>query len=175
MKRWFVITLLFYAIISCENKGYFAENEKMVLVKSNQFDYYDSNKIAVADFIETYVNILFDSSLEVSNSYWDSDFLVYSQGRFLKNGWSRDTIIKYPPKILSIRSISEKEYDVKLLFSYDNSPLRIHNLNVLKDPLNRFYFKDLLSENLKGFQSFTSFDNLFYYHPENDKRYGCRI
>lgn len=141
-------------------------NDTIYVERSYQFDYYDSTKIQVADFIEEYMNIMYDSSLQVTNNYWDSEFLMYSQDRFLRNGWKKDTLVKYPPQIISVRTISESEFDVKLLFRYKGSPNKLINLKVLKDPLGRFYFKDLFSENLKQFQSFNSGQHIFYYHPQ---------
>lgn len=57
-------------------------NDTIYVERSYKFDYYDSTKIQVADFIEEYMNIMYDSSLQVTNNYWDSEFLMYSQDRF---------------------------------------------------------------------------------------------
>lgn len=164
MKFIFIPVVFLVGLTSCKDSK--INTEKIQLERSFQFEYYDSAKIQVADFIEEYMNIMYDSSLQVTNNYWDSEFLIYSQDRFLRNSWKKDSLLKYPPHIISVRTISESEYDVKLLFRYKGSPNKLMNLKVLKDPLGRFYFKDLFSENLKQFQVYNKGPNTFYYHPD---------
>lgn len=165
IKNFSCLILLSLAIL-CFSSCIKEEPSKILLKRSSQFKHYDSTKIKVANYIETYLNTIYESKdLQYVNDNWDSDILMYRQDRFLIEGNKHELLIKYPPKILGIRENKDGAFYVKLAM-YDKTDLRrVLELKILRDPLNRFYFKDVFGENLKEMALYTNKENTFYYHP----------
>ena len=163
MKNLFTIAVLFIGISnsSCQEKKEPTSKNAVSSVQTIQversflFKSYSTEKLMVAHFVEDYLNIMYDSSKEHRNSYWDSKILTDSQDFFLKGGFEKGFLLYNSPQILGIRALDKRQYEVKLAIEQDGTVFKIMNLVVAFDGLDRPYFIDQLGENLKTFDKKT--------------------
>lgn len=156
-----VALLFFQYFISCNTK----ENQK-VQFKVVVEEKLTAEKQSVVDFIEGYINSVFDStSLQDRNNQWESSLLFYMQDRFLLEGQSKESFLNNPPKVLGVRKDSLGSYFVNILFSREEVPIKMMEMKLQKDPLNRFYFIDRFSENIERYSLFERDGYQFYYSP----------
>tara|TARA_B100001063_G_C16779066_1_gene569152 strand:- start:13136 stop:14254 length:1119 start_codon:yes stop_codon:yes gene_type:complete len=158
----FLVALIFFQyFISCNTK----ENQKVKLEVVVE-EKLTAEKQSVVDFIEGYINSVFDStSLQERNNQWESSLLYYMQDRFLFQGQSKESFLNNPPKVLGVRKDSLGSYFVNILFSRGEVPIKIMEMKLQKDPHNRFYFIDRFSENIKRYNLFERDGYQFYYSP----------
>lgn len=134
--------------------------------RSQAFENYLPEKLAVADFIDDYFNLMYDSSLQTRNNLWHSSILTHAQDNFLISDLSKGFLLAYPPKLLGIRKLKNDQFLATVDFSQAGFSLKIMNLKIAKDGLGRPYFIDLFGENIEQFQQTTSENCRFYYSPK---------
>lgn len=143
--------------------------QKISVERSSLFKNYPADKIQIVDFVEEYFNLMYDSTLEARNSNWDSNILTYQQDFFLKANFEKEFFHHYPPKILGVRKIKPKHYEVKLAIEQDGFTFKIMNLVLALDGLNRPYFIDQLGENLESFIESKREDLQFLYSQKTTR------
>jgi len=177
MKSKLTTTLLFLVAVnhsSCQDKKQTSvqtdtTNEAIHTLRSGLFSSYTQEKIKVADFIEHYLNLMYDSTVATRNALWDSKILTDQQDFFLKGGFEKRFLIQNSPQILGIRATRNQHYEVKLAIEQNGFVYKIMNLTVAFDGLNRPYFIDQLGENLTTFDT-NSFKAIeFLYSPKATK------
>ncbi|MBL4710412.1 MAG: hypothetical protein JKY48_18435 [Flavobacteriales bacterium] len=145
------------------------ESPRIIIKHSGLFKNYTDEKLRIADFLENYFNLMYDSTLEVRNSNWDSKILSYRQDFFLKGSFEKEFFHHNPPKILGIRKLKSNSYEVKLEIEQDGFTFKIMNLLVAFDGLDRPYFIDQLGENLVEFEQGETGNLHFLYSKKTTK------
>ncbi len=177
MKSKLATTLLFLVAVnhsSCQDKKQPSvqtetTNEVIHTLRSGLFSSYTQEKIKVADFIEHYLNLMYDSTVTTRNALWDSKILTDQQDFFLKGGFEKGFLIQNSPQILGIRATGNQQYEVKLAIEQNGFVYKIMNLTVAFDGLNRPYFIDQLGENLTTFERINFKTIEFLYSPKATK------
>lgn len=166
MKAQLILSLfLGFSILSCEEP---LEDQRAIeLIRAPLFEKlnYDDERLAAADFLEDYLNLMFDSSVTYRNTFWQSNFLYSRFDCFLKLDKAKSYMQEFPPILLGIRKDSSNHFHLKLAFEAENVVQEIMNLELAKDALGEFYFLETLGENLKSFQKVESQGIEFYYSP----------
>ena len=167
-----VIALLLTAVntSSCQDKKQTTNqtetrSEAIHILRSGLFKNYTPKKIQVADFIEHYFNLMYDSTLERRNALWDSKILTHQQDFLLKGNFEKGFFIHYQPKILGIRNLENNVFEAKLEIEQEGFTYKIMNLLISFDGLNRPYFIDCLGENLEDFTP-SKTDNLTFLYSK---------
>ena len=92
---FFSVSLLIIPLLSCQEKtpdiqtSTPSETRKIYVERSSLFDNYSDQKLQVADFVELYFNLMYDSTLEDRNALWDSKILTHQQDFFLKGNFEK--------------------------------------------------------------------------------------
>lgn len=141
-------------------------NQKVQIERSPLFESYTTEKLNVANFIEEYLNVMYDSTLQTRNNYWHSSILIHAQDDFLRNDLPKGLLLKNPPQLIGIRELNDDQFLATVNFSMENYPLKIMKLKIAKDGLGRFYFIDLFGENIKQFQQTQTENCTFFYSPK---------
>lgn len=175
LKQLLFSSIAIYSLVGCKNdlssqvKDTEPEPQEITLKKSKLFKDYSDEKNRVADFVEEYLNIMHDSTLETRNFYWQSKILTVQQDKFLHGGLEKGFLLAYPPKILGIRDLGNRKYLAKISFEQDDFLFKIMTLKVGFDGLNRPYFIDLFSENLEDYDKIDAGKITFYYSQKTTK------
>lgn len=161
--------LLSCMVTACQPTESIQKETRITTERSPLFEKYDAEKIAVADFFEEYLNIMYDSSISHRNSFWNSTILTSIQDRFLMESLVKEFHLAYPPKIYGIQKTPEHEFLLTVAFSKKGFPFKVMTVKIAKDGLGRFYFIDMLSENLAQFSKYESGGNTYFYSPKVER------
>ena len=112
------LLVVFFQLGACQEKAATTNTKNTIsadstkpsiaILRSPRFANYTEEKLRVTDFVETYFNLMFDSTLEYRNAQWDSKILTHQQDYFLRGNSPKEFFIHYSPKNLGIRKISER-------------------------------------------------------------------
>lgn len=171
----FSFSLFFLTLLSCQERqadSVKEDNPEDIYInvqRSTLFETYTPKKIEVADFVSSYFNLMYDSTLEQRNALWDSKILTYQQDFFLKGTLDKKFFYHYAPKMLGIRELKDNKFEVKLEIEQNGFTFKIINLVVAFDGLERPYFIDQLGENLEKFETVKKENLTFLYSPKVPK------
>lgn len=163
------LIICFLMIYSCKDSK--ADSGRLILKRAPIFSEIemDEDREAAAVFLEDYLNLMFDSTLSVRNSFWQSSLLYSRMDRFLRIGRAKSYLIEHPPKLLGIRKDSSDRFHAKLSFEVEGFPNEILNLLIAKNAAGKFYFIELIGEHLKQFSHFENQGIEFFYSPRTNR------
>jgi hypothetical protein len=154
--------------IACNsNQPFSAKDIKLEVHPSLKEIKYDDGRLAMVDFIEEYLNLMFDSSISYRNTHWQSELLYGRFDRLLRMSQAKDYLIQYPPQLLGIRKDDQGNYRIKLNFRRANFPEKIMELIVAQDAAGKYYFIEGLGYRVRSFNQRTLNGLTFYYSPQS--------
>lgn len=165
-----IVKLLFigliFSITACDSAGDFQNQRiKLELHPNLKEIKFVDDRMEIAEFMEDYLNLMFDSSISYRNTYWQSGLLLGRFDRFLRMDQAKVYLAEFPPQLLGIRKDDEGNYRLKLNFRRGDFPEKIMEVIVAKDAAGEFYFIEGLGYRIKSFRKRILNGLEFYYSP----------